>query len=66
MPVNFLTDGEIIKGYNEAGRLVAVYDMYENYAAIEYEKYYMASQSGYLDCIKKIGAQRYNANIEYL
>ena len=47
MPVNFLTDGKIIKGYNEAGRLVAVYDMYENYAVIEYEKYYVDSKSGY-------------------
>ena len=38
MPINFLTDGRIIKGYNENGKLVAVYDNYENYAVIEYEK----------------------------
>mgnify|MGYP005757996245 FL=1 len=39
MPVNFLTDGRIIKGYNEDGKLVAVYDNYENYAVVEYEAY---------------------------
>ena len=39
MPLNFLTDGSTIKGYNESGKLVAVYDMYENYAVIEYEAY---------------------------
>lgn len=39
MPLNFLTDGSTIKGYNESGKLVAVYDMYENYAVIEYETY---------------------------
>ena len=38
MPINFLTDGRIIKGYNKNGKLVAVYDNYENYAVIEYEK----------------------------
>ena len=38
MPINFLTDGQIIKGYNENGKLVAIYDNYENYAVIEYEK----------------------------
>ena len=39
LPVNFLTDGKIFKGYNETGDLVAVYDRYENYAIIEYETY---------------------------
>ena len=38
MPINFLTDGKIIKGYNEDGRLVSVYDNRDNYAVIEYEK----------------------------
>ena len=38
MPINFLTDGKIIKGYNENGRLVSVYDNRDNYAVIEYEK----------------------------
>lgn len=28
-PVNFLTDGKIIKGYNNDGKLVAVYDRYK-------------------------------------
>lgn len=36
MPINFLTDGKIIKGYNENGRLVSVYDNRDNYAVIEY------------------------------
>lgn len=39
-PINFLTDGKIIKGYNGEGDLVAIYDMYENYAVVEYESYY--------------------------
>ena len=39
LPVNYLTDGKIIKGFNEAGLLVAVYDRNENYAVIEYESY---------------------------
>ena len=42
-PINFLTDGTIIKGYNEEGNLVAVYDNYENYAVIEYEAYRISS-----------------------
>lgn len=46
MPVNFLTNGQIIKGYNESGNLVTVYDHYENYAAIEYENYYLNYFSG--------------------
>ena len=43
MSVNYLTDGTIIKGYNEEGNLVAVYDNYENYAMVEYEAYRNAS-----------------------
>ncbi len=35
MPVNYLTNGEIIKGFNENGDLVVIYDRYENAVAIE-------------------------------
>ena len=38
LPVNYLTDGKIYKGYNEAGQLVAVYDRYENAMSIEYDE----------------------------
>ena len=41
LPVNYLTNGKIIKGYNATGSLVAVFDRYGDYAAIEYEKYYV-------------------------
>ena len=40
LPVNFLTDGKFIKGYNKYGDFVAFYDAYENYAVVEYEDYY--------------------------
>ena len=43
MPINYLTDGAIIKGYNEDGNLVAIYDNYDNYAVVEYETYKNAS-----------------------
>lgn len=39
-PVNFLSDGHYIKGFNKAGEFVALYDRYENYAVIEYETYF--------------------------
>ena len=39
LPVNLLTDGTIIKGFNKFGELVAVYDKFENGTYIEYEKY---------------------------
>lgn len=38
MPVNYLTDGKIIKGFNEEGRLVAIFDNYENVMTIEYDE----------------------------
>ena len=38
-PVSYLTDGKIIKGYNKYGQLVAVFDKYDHYAVIEYERY---------------------------
>ncbi|MBO5216087.1 MAG: RHS repeat protein, partial [Clostridia bacterium] len=38
-PVNYLSDGTIIKGYNANGNLVAIYDNQQNYAVVEYEKY---------------------------
>ena len=38
LPVNYLTDGKIIKGFNEVGRLVAIVDNYENIITIEYDK----------------------------
>ena len=41
LPINFITDGKIIKGYNSEGILVAIYDRYDNYIAIEYESYYV-------------------------
>ena len=44
-PINFLTDGQIIKGYNNDGQLVAVYDNYGNYAVVEYEKSGVATNS---------------------
>ena len=37
-PVNYLTDGKIIKGFNEEGRLVAIFDKYENVMTIEYDE----------------------------
>ena len=39
LPVNLLTDGTIIKGFNKFGELVAVYDKFENGTYIEYEKF---------------------------
>ncbi len=38
MPVNYLTDGTIVKGYNAEGRLVAIFDDYENIIAVEYDE----------------------------
>ena len=46
LPINFLTDGKYIKGYNEAGEFVALYDKYDNYAIIEYEEYKDGSKAG--------------------
>ena len=37
IPVNYLTDGKIVKGFNEAGQLVAIYDNYKNSIVIEYD-----------------------------
>ncbi|MBO5412494.1 MAG: hypothetical protein J6A38_05400, partial [Clostridia bacterium] len=37
LPMSFVTDGKQVKGFNEQGMLVAVYDKYENYVGIEYE-----------------------------
>ena len=37
LPVNYLTDGKIVKGFNEAGQLVAIYDNYKNSIVIEYD-----------------------------
>ena len=39
VPINYLTDGKIFKGFNKEGDLVLIQDMYENYVVIEYEKY---------------------------
>ncbi|MBQ3115965.1 MAG: hypothetical protein IJC07_02945 [Clostridia bacterium] len=39
LPKNFLSDGKIAKAYAEDGKLVAVYDKYENYAVLEYDKF---------------------------
>lgn len=36
-PVHYLTDGKTVKGFNESGRLVAVYDRRENVMTIEYD-----------------------------
>ena len=36
LPINYLTDGKIVKGFNEAGQLVAIYDNYKNSIVIEY------------------------------
>ena len=38
--VNFLKAEGIIKGFNKFGELCVVFDRHENYAVIEYEKYY--------------------------
>ena len=38
LPVSYLTDGEIIKGFNEAGWLVAILDNYENVMTVEYDE----------------------------
>ena len=37
-PVNYLTDGKIVKGFNKDGNLVAIFDKYENTIKIEYDK----------------------------
>ena len=37
LPINYLTDGKIVKGFNEAGQLVAIYDNYNNSIVIEYD-----------------------------
>ena len=37
-PVNYIMDGTIIKGFNEDGRLVAIFDKYENTMSIEYDE----------------------------
>ena len=39
LPVNYLTDGKIFKGFNEEGRLVAVYDRYNNMMTVEYDDF---------------------------
>ena len=52
-PVNFLLDGNIIKGFNENGDLVVVYDQFENYAVVEYESYHI-SDNLFGDRIKQI------------
>ena len=41
MPVNFLTDGAVYRGYNVKGNLVTISDNYENSVVIEYEKYFL-------------------------
>ncbi len=46
-PINFLTDESIIKGYNKDGDLVVIYDKRENYAIIEYEKYFVGDGTKY-------------------
>lgn len=38
LPVNYLTDGTIYKGFNEKGKLVAVFDKYENMLTVEYDE----------------------------
>ena len=38
MPVNYLTDGKIVKGYNAEGQLVAILDNYENVISVEYDE----------------------------
>ena len=39
LPVYYLNNGSIVKGYNEMGQLVCIYDQYGNCAAFEYEIY---------------------------
>ena len=38
-PVNYLSNGKVIKAYNKDGILVGIYDSNENYIVIEYEDY---------------------------
>ena len=38
LPVRFLTDGSIVKGFNRAGDLAVIFDRYENTAAIERDR----------------------------
>lgn len=38
MPVNYLTDGALIKGFNEDGQLVAIFDNYDNIMTIDYDE----------------------------
>ncbi len=37
-PIEYLSDGEITRGFNADGRLAVVFDQYEQYAAFEYDK----------------------------
>ena len=39
-PINFLSDGHYIKGYNKEGKFIILFDKYENYAVVEYEQCY--------------------------
>ncbi len=38
-PVSYLTDEKCVKGYNQYGDLVNIYDRYGNSAVVEYERY---------------------------
>ena len=40
MPVNYLVGDACIKGFNESGDLVVIYDRHNNYVIIEYSKCY--------------------------
>ena len=39
----YLTNGSYVKGYNEQGNLVIIFDNYGQYAAIEYSKNYTSN-----------------------
>lgn len=44
-PVNYLTDDSIIKGFNSEGNLVTVFDKYDNWSNVMYEKYLDANNN---------------------
>ena len=46
-PVSFIYEEHLIKGFNQNGDLVVVYEKNGNYIAIEYEAYYYGSETKY-------------------
>ncbi len=47
IPVNYIISDSLIKGFNENGDLVVIYDNHQKYIAFEYEQYYENSAEQY-------------------